>query len=396
MTEQNAPTQKGNPWLMLIVAYIAALTAPVNMMKVPAVAPALMGVLQVDTGGIGFLMSAYTLTGVILALPAGAIARKFGYRNAGLIALAFSLVGSCVGCFYMDYTALMVCRIFEGIGLCMLNIVLVSTAYTWFPPEKRGLTVGISCTNVALAACVVQPILAALGDNFGLNATWYFTAGFTIVGTILFLLYKNPASADADPALKKIPMFKVIGQHKTIILFFVLFTLHNFCIVGALNNFMPTYLVEGYGMSMGVASLYMALIAGCTVIFMPLVGKISDKIGREKIFLIVGSVCGIIIACFIFSTPPIPIIIILCVLAAIESACIVGIAQTAGPKVLGSPELAPVSSSFLTFGQNIGQFLGPMVFGMSIAAIGWQSSAWFIMVPAFAINLIVALIVKIK
>lgn len=381
---------------MLIIAYIGALTAPMNMMKVPAVAPALMPALGIDTGGIGLLMSAYTLTGVIFALPAGAIARKFGYKNAGLLALAISLIGDVVSCFAMDFGLMMFARVLEGIGLCMLNIIVVSTAYAWFPPEKRGVAVGFSCTNVALAACVGQPILAAIGDAFGYIATWWFAAAFNLLGLLLFLFFKNPPFTDEENKLSKVPMFKIIGQHKQIILLFVLFTLHNFCIMGYLNSFTSTYLVEGFGLNMGAASLYMAGAALCTCIFMPIVGKIADRYGRRKPLLIVGAVSGLILGILFFSVPNLVFIAVLCVLIGLESACIVSTSQGVGPMILGDPELASVSSSFFTFGQNIGQFVGPTVFGMAIAAIGWQSTAWFIMVPAFLINLVIAALVKIK
>ena len=84
------------------------------------------------------------------------------------------------------------------------------------------------------------------------------------------------------------------------------------------------------------------------------------------------------------------------IIAGIEGGFIPCMCQTAGPEILEKRQLAPVSQAFLSFGQNIGQFLGSAIFGIAAASLGWTISGWAILVPLFAIALVVALLMKIK
>lgn len=210
-------TKKRNPWVMLIVTYLAAFSAPLNMFKVPAVAPALIATFGIDASGIGLLMSAYTLTGVVLALPAGAIARKIGYKQTSLIALGISIVGAAIGCFASDMNMLLLSRVFEGIGLCMMGVTGISIVVGYFPVEERGRAMGFFVTYMALAACLGPLILSAVGENYGFKMVWYVCLVFTVLMTLVFLVVlKNPEIPEDEKNLPRINMFKVIAENKQI------------------------------------------------------------------------------------------------------------------------------------------------------------------------------------
>jgi hypothetical protein len=59
---------------------------PLNQFKAPPIIPILMDALGISVTGAGLLMSVFAVTGLILALPAGFIFQKAGYRVTGLLA----------------------------------------------------------------------------------------------------------------------------------------------------------------------------------------------------------------------------------------------------------------------------------------------------------------------
>ena len=386
-----------NPWVMLIVTYLAAFSAPLNMFKVSAVAPALIQAYGIDSSGIGLLMSAYTLTGVVLALPAGAIARKIGYKQTSLLALGVSIVGAALGCFAGDMNTLLASRVFEGIGLCMMGVTGISIVVGYFPVEKRGRAMGFFATYMALAGCIGPLVLSVVGENFGFKTVWYVCLVFTVLMTLIFLVVlKNPEVPEDEKDMPRINMFKVFAENKQLWLLVVVFTIHNFVVVGVINNFASTYLNTVFGVSMSTAGLLSAVTAVCATLSMIVVGNLSDRLHTRKKFIVFGVVLGLIASIFIYSVNSLAGCIVFMIVAGIEGGCIPCMCQTAGPEILEKRQLAPVSQAFLSFGQNIGQFLGSAIFGVAAATIGWTVAGWAILVPLFAIALVIALLMKIK
>lgn len=384
-------------WLMLVIIYLAAFSAPLNNFKVAALAPALIGYFGINADGIGFLMSAYTLTGVVLAFPAGGIARKLGYKRTSLIALVISIVGALMGCLAENMTVLLVSRVLEGVGLCTMGVTGISLVCGYFPLEKRGRALGVFTTYMALASCIGLPGMGALGDAMGFRFVWWVCLAFTVATTILLALFLKDPELEEDAADEpKMNMFKVIAQNKQLWLLCISFAIHNFIVVGVINNFATTYLTGKFGISMGLAGVIAAISALAAVLTMIIVGNLSDRFHTRKKFIVAGLVIGLVAAACYYWTDNFAFIIFITILAGIEGGAIPCMCQTTGPEILGSAKLAPVSQAFLSFGQNVGQFLGSAVFGMATVAIGWTYAGWAILVPLFIIALIAAIALKVK
>ena len=58
-------------WVILLVAYLASVMAPLNQTKVPPLMPVLMDAFQINLTQAGSLMSVFGGMGFLLALPAG-------------------------------------------------------------------------------------------------------------------------------------------------------------------------------------------------------------------------------------------------------------------------------------------------------------------------------------
>ena len=67
-------------WLVLAAIFIASVAAPVNQFKVPPVMPALIHRFGLTMTSAGFLMSVFSLAGLIVAFPAGGPLARLGER----------------------------------------------------------------------------------------------------------------------------------------------------------------------------------------------------------------------------------------------------------------------------------------------------------------------------
>src|SRR5512135_1358497 len=86
-------------WVILAVLYIASVASALNQFKVPPVLPILIRAFHLSLSNAGMLMSIFSFTGFLLALPAGFILQRLGLKTTGMIAVGAVFIGSALGMF---------------------------------------------------------------------------------------------------------------------------------------------------------------------------------------------------------------------------------------------------------------------------------------------------------
>ena len=118
MTTRTASSRTGAAsaaaWIILAVLLLFSIAAPLNQFKVPPIMPLLMDALGLSVSGAGLLMSVYAVTGLILALPAGFILQRVGFRVTGLIAGGSIVLGGILGALSQSTGSLLASRVIEG------------------------------------------------------------------------------------------------------------------------------------------------------------------------------------------------------------------------------------------------------------------------------------------
>ncbi|MFY9140544.1 MAG: MFS transporter, partial [Thermacetogeniaceae bacterium] len=146
---------KRKAWAVMWVVYLAGVAIALNQFKVPPVMQALLDSLQVDMATGGWLMSVFSVAGVIFALPAAFLLGRVGPKASGLVALGCTIIGSIIGAFAQGAGILLFGRIIEGIGLALIAVVAPAVISMWFEPQERGLPMGIWSTWVPVATFVM-------------------------------------------------------------------------------------------------------------------------------------------------------------------------------------------------------------------------------------------------
>jgi predicted MFS family arabinose efflux permease len=191
---------KRNKWLMFIVLYLSACAVSFNQFKVPPI----MGVLA-ETFGVGIpqvalLMTAFSVIGIILALPAGILVGKIGIKKLAVGILICLTVGSVIGALAgTSFTVLMVGRVIEGFAnalILMLGILLITR---WFEPTKIGVPIGIFTTFPAVAPLVMLNIGGGIVAAHGWQILWWGGAIFAAFCVVIFALCIEVPAIDAPP-----------------------------------------------------------------------------------------------------------------------------------------------------------------------------------------------------
>ena len=84
-------------WALIAIAMLLFGTAIATVQyKVPVVMGDIMMKMDMDAGSASWLMSIFTFVGIILALPTGALAKKFGPKTMLLEAAVVVAIGSLI------------------------------------------------------------------------------------------------------------------------------------------------------------------------------------------------------------------------------------------------------------------------------------------------------------
>ncbi len=362
------------PWPVLAVALFASVAAAMAQFTVPPLMPLLAAEFGVDPAAAGGLMSVFSLTGLALALPAGLIVRRSGPLAVGLVALGSVVVGSALGALAHDFGVLLLSRAVQGVGVGLIAVVAPALIAAVFPPDARGIPMGIWATWAPLAGVLMFNFAGPIAGTYGWRGAWWFVAGAAAVAAVVFLLVvrglprtEAGRSADAPPpssaALRPGPLWTLAATFAIWCLGFA-----------ALNTFLPTYLVEVHGYDLGAAASVTSLVLVAFIVGSPLAGVLSDRIGSRRLVFTAAILLLAVAWPVVFAVDPAALPAVLIAIGLVVGA-VPPTVFAAAPELVGDPRLAPMAMAVVMVGQNGGQVVGPPLFGATLSATGWGTAA---------------------
>ncbi len=367
-------------WVILSVTMSAGICAPFNQFKVPPVMSTLMDSLAIDLTSAGLLMSIFAITGLLVALPAGFFLTRFGLKTTGLIALGSLLAGSALGAVSNTYGFLFTSRLLEGIGMGLIAVVGPTAISAWFPPERRGLPMGIWATWVSLGSLLIYYAAPMVDAAAGWQMVWWTAASLTGTVILLFALFfrmppGHQESQMAGNAPDSVSIRKTISRPGLWRLALA-FGCFNYAIIGVIATYYPAYLKAVQGFSLMDASLITSIKMIVVIITAPLVGWLVDRVGSPRRIILWSfiALAGFMSLPFSISGWMIPAsMVLLGLLAGAIPTC----TFTSIPELAGKDAPAGMGMGVVLVGQNLGQLLGPVIFGALVQTFGWTAAGFW-------------------
>jgi nitrate/nitrite transporter NarK len=300
-TTPSSTTQR-NAWFILAILLLFSIAAPLNQNKVPPILPILMNALNLTIGEGGLLMSVYALTGIILAIPAGFLFHKMGYRVTGLIAGGSIVLGVILGATSTGMQSLLVSRVIEGIGTCFIAVLAPAVIATSFPVHKRGTAMGIWASWFPIGSVCIMLLAPRLAQTFGWQAVWWFGCAYTLVVTVLFLVFIKPAKNHALVAVTPSSQLPTVDVKQVLLnrnVWLLGLTFFFFCMAAmSFGTYTTTFLNLNRGIPLSQAAMLISVGSIVSIFTGPLGGVISDRIGSRKKVFITGMVIMAVIMPF--------------------------------------------------------------------------------------------------
>jgi MFS family permease len=383
-------------WGILFLVLFMSIAAPLNMFKAPGLAGTLMETFGLAPASFGWLMSIFTVMGIVLAFPAAGIMFKLGIKNTAVIALVSLIIGSIIGALSASYEVLLAGRFLEGVSMGLISVTAPAAISKWFPKHKRGLALGIWTPWVPIGSIIMlnlaNPIMSII-DSW--TAVWWFGALYAAAMLVLWLaIYQDPEKPIVD-ADESVP---ATGDEQTaeagkgnkaalmISIWIVAFGWACFNIVqnGTINTFYPPYLMGVHGYAQPDAAFVTSVITMLAIPGCILAGWIIDRFKTLKWVMIAGYALIAIAGIWLFSWSAEWQMWLAVFLCGLFAPLATTSAFAAAPDIMG-PAKAGFGLAIIAFMQNIGTFAGGLALGNLEVFFGWEIGSYLVFFPLLGI-----------
>ena len=299
-----------NRWIILTVLFTVRLSMAFQFQSVAAVAPLLGPAFGVGLADIGTLIGLYLAPGVALALPGGAIGRKFGDKQTVLAALALMLAGGLAMALSDSWLVQIAGRLISGAGGVMLNVQMTKIVADWFAGKEIATAMAVFVNSWPAGIALSLLVLPSIGTGHGIEAVYLAVAAVIAAALVLFAVaYQAPpvkvmsATAEASARPDRGAATAVVTAGLIWGLFNIGFAM--------IFSFGPTMLVER-GWSISAAGSVISSALWLAVVSVPLGGVLADRSRRPSLVVTAGCIVSamLIVALTRFDAV-IPIIIVL-------------------------------------------------------------------------------------
>jgi DHA1 family multidrug resistance protein-like MFS transporter len=335
---------------------------------------------------VGVVMGASTVTGILLKLPAGAWSDILGRRP---MLIAGALIFATLPFVYLGVASLaaLICvRAVHGSATAIFGPVASASLSDIAPPERRATWLSTYATVQGLGQSL-GPVIAGYLVAVRRYDLAFFVAGMLACTTPL-LAARWPVRAPATVVVRRSTHFRqAIADvvRDPLILLTSLTQAAQFLLHGALSAFLPLFAHETLGLTPAQLGWIFSVQMVTTLATRPLIGALSDRIGRRSLIVAGLMLCSGAVMAISFAGSA-------TLLTAALLSYAVGVAITSAASAAYITDLSRrtrYGTAHGVFGSiyDVGDAMGPLFGGLLVAAVGY---AWMFRAVA-AVGLVMAL-----
>lgn len=305
-----------NEKLLLLVLALVQFANIVDFMIMMPLGPQLMRVFSISPAQFSILVSSYAISAGISGFLGAFVVDKFDRKNVLLLLFLGFTVGTFACTIAPSYYVFMFARIFTGIFGGILGSTVLAIIGDIIPNQRRASAIGIVMAAFSVASIVGVPLGLFLATKFSWHAPFMFLVCISVLIIILIILVVPSMKNHVQKKELHTNPFQVVinisHNNNQLLMLLLMF----FLMIGQFSVivFISKYMVANIGFSENQL-FYIYLIGGLvSLITAPLVGKLSDKYSRKRIFTLF-CIATLVPLFLITNLPTVPIYVALCVSA---------------------------------------------------------------------------------
>jgi len=373
-------------WRLPFVATLVAMFAlQLSNLGISPLLPAIQRDFGMSYTQLGLFTGLYGLLAMLLSVPAGISARRFGERQV----LALGLLGVAGGSVLLSnawsFTSVLAFRGLTIFGYRFAFVsVLVAVALT-APAALRGRTMGVLGATSALASVVGAPVGGILVGSFGWRVAILGYAGMALLGATVIWLFYRPVAEDVTGEVAQSPR----GSSRSAFLSPVAWMLALIVGLGGFGQFTVTYFVPSvaealYGLDAAAAGVMISTGYLSAIAVNLIVGTLFDRF--DKLIVL-----GVVFALLAVASSSLTIDNL--VVFRIATAAVIGLGFTAANQLYGLAgsalprHEAGHAMGIVSLGAGLFGYFGPQMVGILRDRTGSFTAGFYMVAAADIITL---------
>jgi len=317
-TNEAIPEKKFTSYQVLVIVLLALtqFTVVLDFMVMSPLGDMLIKSMSLSTSQFGFAVSAYAFSAGFSGLLTAGFADKFDRKKL----LLFFYVGFIAGTLFCglstSYFMLLAARIITGLFGGVIGSIAMAILADLFPLHQRGRAMGFMQMGFGASQVLGIPISLYIANHWGWQSPFLMIVVLGGIIWLLTMLKLRPITRHLELQTEKTAvthLWHTLREHRyrTGFLMTALLSLGGFMM-------MP------WGSAFAVNNLHVSweqlpilfMVSGiAALIIMPLVGKLSDKIDKVKIFTVAAIWMTVIVVIYTNLGPvPFPVVMIMNIL----------------------------------------------------------------------------------
>ncbi|MEA9412825.1 MFS transporter [Flavobacterium sp. PL02] len=272
---------------IIVILFLLQFTVTLDFIVISPLGDMLIKNLDMTTSSFGFVVSAYAFSAGMSGLLAAGFADKFDRKKILIFFYTGFIIGTIFCAISSSYLMLLIARIVTGLFGGVIGSISLAIVADLFLINQRGRV--MAYIQMAFAASLILgiPVGVYFANNWGWHSAFIMIAGIGILILIAIVTQMQSINKHLEFQSSKNPFLHLWGtlNNKEYRIGFTAIALLS---IGAfmLQPFGTAFMVNNLHISQLQLPMIFFLIGLSILIIMPLIGKLSDKFNKFKLFTI--------------------------------------------------------------------------------------------------------------
>jgi predicted MFS family arabinose efflux permease len=283
--DTTAPTLSGYQKFVIFILAITQFTVILDFMVMSPLGDILMKSLKMSPSQFGIAVSAYALSAGASGLLTAGFADKYDRKKLLVFFYTGFIIGTVLCGVVNTYELLVAARIFTGIFGGVIGSISMAIVADLFAIQQRGRVMGFLQMGFGASQVLGIPIGLYLATKWHWHTPFLWIAAMAFIVVVLIAIKLKPVTQHLTVKQDKSPLKHLfdtllnkeyrIGFTATALLSIGGFMMMPFGSAFAINNLHITT---------GQLPLVFMVAGISTLVFMPIMGKLSDRMDKFKLF----------------------------------------------------------------------------------------------------------------
>ena len=298
-TTATIPFSRYDKFVIFILA-ITQFTVILDFMVMAPLGDLLLKSLAMDTQDFGIAVSAYAFSAGASGLLTAGFADKFDRKKL----LLFFYIGFIVGTLFCglaySFETLVAARIFTGLFGGVIGSISMAIITDIFSLQQRGRVMGFIQMGFGASQVLGIPIGLYIANKWFWEAPFFLIVALSIVIALLIFLYLHPVNAHLQLQQDHKPLTHLWNTLKNKE-YHIGFIATTFLSVGGfmMMPFGTIFAVNNLGVHPDQLPLLFMVSGVTSLLFMPFIGKLSDKMNKYVLFSLAS--IWLMIVCVVYT-----------------------------------------------------------------------------------------------